>query len=218
MIPKYPRTPYLPFSPSIPPGNRTVSSFDHLVGVDLVITEKVDGGNTLLHEGSVYARSTGGVATAPWFGMVKKHHAWRVRGFDVFLYGEDIYGVHSIEYAPVPEDRTFYAFALRRFEEGVQDAFEGWDSLRSFCEAQGLPVVPAVCRGTFSSVGELQEFMLSEHCRPSLLGGEREGLVARVARSFPACDFEYSVAKSVRADHVQTGEHWSRNWRPCRLV
>ena len=45
--------------------------------------------------------------------MVKKHHAWKVNEPDVWLYGEDLYGVHSIEYEPVAEHETFYAFALR---------------------------------------------------------------------------------------------------------
>jgi len=45
--------------------------------------------------------------------MVKKHHAWKITDPDVHLYGEDIYGVHSIEYAPVRETETFHAFALR---------------------------------------------------------------------------------------------------------
>ncbi len=45
--------------------------------------------------------------------MVKKHHAWKVTEPDVFLYGEDIYGVHSITYGPVPENETFHSFSLR---------------------------------------------------------------------------------------------------------
>ena len=46
--------------------------------------------------------------------MVRKHHAWKMAGSQAYLYGEDIYGVHSIEYGPVPEDQTLHAFALRR--------------------------------------------------------------------------------------------------------
>lgn len=42
-------------------------------------------------------------------GMVRKHHAWKVREPDIFLYGEDVYGVHNIAYGPIPENETFRA-------------------------------------------------------------------------------------------------------------
>ena len=51
--------------------------------------------------------------------MVKKHHAWKVTEPNVYLYGEDIYGVHSITYGPVEEQKTFYAFGLRDGERCV---------------------------------------------------------------------------------------------------
>ena len=45
--------------------------------------------------------------------MVKKYHAWKVTDPNIYLYGEDIYGVHSIAYGAVHADETFYAFSLR---------------------------------------------------------------------------------------------------------
>ena len=56
--------------------------------------------------------------------MVKKRHAWKLSDPDVLLYGEDIYGVHSIENGPVAEHETFHAFGLRR-----GDYFESFDHL-----------------------------------------------------------------------------------------
>ena len=53
--------------------------------------------------------------------------------------------------------------------------------------------------------------------QPSALGGKREGVVLRLARGFPATAFPDSVCKSVRVDHVQTDEHWTRNWQRCRI-
>ena len=50
-----------------------------------------------------------------------------------------------------------------------------------------------------------------------MLGGEREGVVLRLERGFPAAEFQDNVCKSVRVGHVQTDEHWTRNWRPCRI-
>ena len=75
------------------------------------MTEKLDGSNVLIHRGRVYRRSVAEEAANKWLGMVKKHHAWKVTEPDVHLHGEDIYGVHSIEYGAVREEETFHAFA-----------------------------------------------------------------------------------------------------------
>ena len=146
--------------------------------------------------------------------MVKKHHAWKVTGPDVFLYGEDIYGTHSIVYEPVREDRTFYAFALRDRAGG----FASFDDLRAYADSLEMATVPVLFEGRFGSLGEMQAFMEAEQAKPSALGGEREGLVLRMAGAFPAADFPLNVCKSVRQDHVQSDEHWRRNWKPCRIL
>ena len=110
---KYPKTPYWPHSPSIGRDDGVHPEPSRFAGEPVVVTEKLDGGNTLLHAGKVYARSVLAPSDGKWMAMVKKHHAWKVNEPDVYLYGEDIYGVHSIEYGPVPEHETFHAFALR---------------------------------------------------------------------------------------------------------
>ena len=46
--------------------------------------------------------------------MARKHHAWKLTGLDEIVYGEDLYGVHSISYAPMQEHETFRAFAMLR--------------------------------------------------------------------------------------------------------
>ena len=77
----------------------------------MVVTEKLDGGNTLLHAGKVYARSVSTPSEGKWVAMVKKHHAWKVNDPDVYLYGEDVYGVPStskssvLGFAPEMEKR-----------------------------------------------------------------------------------------------------------------
>ena len=105
---KFPRIPYWPWSPSIGRDDGVHPDPSRFVGEAVVASEKLDGGNTLLHAGEVYARSMTAPSAGKWMAMVKKHHAWKVNEPDVFLYGEDIYGVHSIEYEPVPEHETFY--------------------------------------------------------------------------------------------------------------
>jgi len=184
------------------------------VGEPVVVTEKLDGSNTLLYQGDVYARSVSAPATAKWLAMVRKHHAWKVTEPGILLYGEEIYGVHSIEYEPVPEDETFYAFALR-FGDG---SFGSFRTMAEYAEARSIPVVPILFEGTFRTVHTIRDFVSTAHQEPSALGGAREGVVIRLAEGFPAADFKHSVCKSVRAGHVQSDEHWSKRWRPCRIA
>lgn len=184
------------------------------VGEPVVITEKLDGGNTLLHSGEVYARSTSAPSAGKWMAMVRKHHAWKVREPDVYLYGEDIYGVHSIVYGAVAESETFYAFALR----SVDGAFAPFEKVESYAEQQEIPVVPVLFKGRFESVMDLRGFLEHAHREPSALGGAREGVVIRLAKGFPELEFPNNVCKSVRPDHVQTDQHWTRNWRPCEIL
>ena len=212
--PKYPRTPYLPYSPSVAPDSDRLADPSRFVGEQVVVSEKLDGSCTLLHRGEVYGRSVASPTAAKWMAMVKKHHAWKVTEAGVFLYGEDIYGVHSIEYEPVREDATFYAFALR----DDNDRFSSFGTLVDFARKHEIPVVPVLFHGVFPSESALRDFVEESHAEPSALGGEREGVVVRLARSYPASEFRRSVCKSVRSGHVQTDEHWTRNWRACRIA
>ena len=211
---KYPTTAYWPYSPTIGREERIHPHPERFVNEPVVATEKLDGGNTLLHLGKTYARSVVAPSEERWMAMVKKHHAWKVREPGVYLYGEDIYGVHSIEYGPVREDETFYAFALR----GDDGGFAPFAELEAYAGAKGIPVVPVLFRGCFGSVGEIRSFMERAHREPSALGGAREGIVLRIADGFSEQDFANSVCKSVRERHVQTDEHWTRRWRPCAIA
>ena len=210
---KYPSTPYWPWSPAIGRGEDVHRNPARFLEDAVVVTEKLDGGNTLLHDGRVYARSVSAPSDGKWMAMVKKHHAWKVKELDVYLYGEDIYGVHSIAYGPVAEDETFHAFAIR----GRDGAFAAFAEVEAYAKHRGIPVVPVLFRGRFRSVEEIRDFVTRAHETPSMLGGEREGVVLRLARGFPAAEFQANVCKSVRVGHVQTDEHWTRNWRPCRI-
>ena len=210
---KYPRTPHWPWSPQIPTDGLHFADPSVLVGPEVVVTEKLDGSNTLLHRGEVYGRSVSSPSSAPWRAMVKKHHAWKLADSDDLLYGEDIFGVHSIEYGPVTEDRTLYAFALRR-----GDRFESFDEMALRADQLRIPVVPVVRRGRFGSIDAIRELVAEAHTRASHLGGQREGVVIRPAAGFPAADFGSLVCKSVRRDHVRTDEHWTRRWKRCALA
>ena len=210
---KYPRTPYWPYSPAIGRGDAVHADPERFVGRPVVVTEKLDGSNVLIHRGKVHARSVATEATHKWMAMVKKHHAWKVTEPDVYLYGEDIYGVHSIEYGAVRESETFYAFALR----DARGTFRSMGTLERFAADRRIPVVPVLYRGDFGSVGEIRRFIQHAHAQQSRLGGEREGVVMRATEGFPWREFAGNVCKSVRQGHVQTDQHWTRTWRRCAL-
>ena len=211
---KYPRTPYWPYSPAIGRGDGLHPDPYRFVDEPVVVTEKLDGGNTLLHAGKVYGRSTAAPSEAKWMAMVKKHHAWKMTEPDVYLYGEDTYGVHSIGYDAVQEYETFHAFTIR----GADGNFGSFAEVEAYAERRGIPVVPVLFNGRFRTLTDVREFVNRSHGEPSALGGVREGVVLRLARGFPASAFGDNVCKSVRAGHVQTEKHWTRIWRPCRIV
>jgi len=210
---KYPRTPYWPFSPGIGRHDTVHPDPQRFVGRPVVVTEKLDGSNVLIHRGKVYGRSVADEAAHKWMAMVKKHHAWKVAEPDAYLYGEDIYGVHSIEYGAVREEETYYAFALR----DSRGDFSSMAALERFATERNISVVPVIFRGVFASIAQMRGFIERQHSKRSVLGGEREGVVVRVAEGFASAQFARSACKSVRRDHVRTDRHWTRNWRPCKL-
>ena len=112
------------------------------------------------------------------------------------------------------EEQTFHAFALRHGD----GRFASFAGVEEYASRNEIPVVPVLFTGCFRSVSEIRAFLERAHGEPSALGGEREGVVLRLAREFPVSEFRDNVCKRVRVGHVQTDEHWTRNWRPCRIV
>ena len=214
MLDKYPRTSHWPSSPAILTEDDALRCPDpeDFIGCYIVITEKLDGSNTLLFDGELYGRSVSAPSNGKWHAMTRKHHAWKLTGLPVMVYGEDIYGVHSIEYEPVPEEMAFYVFAIKN-----GSYFYSWDSLTAFAGELGMPVVPQLWFGYVDSHEQLDGIVRKLMDEPSKLGGEREGVVIRAFDGFWDWDFSHRVCKSVRANHIQTDEHWTRNWKTCAI-
>ena len=215
---KYPRTPHWPWSATIHADDRVHQSPERFVGRDVVVTEKLDGSLVCLHRGDVFLRSMDAPSSAPWLAMVRKHHAWKLAAApDLAIYGEDLYGIHSIEYAPMAEADTFRVFGVRA-RIGGRDRFVDWEGVEAAAAQRDLPVVPVVFRGSFPSVDAVTAFFESEIQRPSRVGGpDCEGFVLRDADAFEADQFSRAVVKYVRPNHVQTDRHWTRHWRRAAL-
>ena len=211
---RFPHILHWPTGGEVPRGDRVIRDPQGFVGPELVISEKLDGANTLLHRGEVYdGRSVSLPSTAGWHAMVKKHHGWKTRPYSVLVYGEDIFGIHSIEYEPVLESSTYYVFAIRQ-----GDLFESYRDTALKAQGFGLETTPLLWRGKVSSIQDLDDLVKAEMSRPSVLGGEREGVVIRLEQAFSVGDFARSIAKCVRPGHVQSDEHWSRNWRQAQVI
>jgi hypothetical protein len=220
--PRYPKTPHWPQSEKLHRDDTYLNDPSAFVGVPVVVTEKMDGGNTCLFNGEVYARSVASPAQDKWFAMVKKHHGWKTTQSpdyrNVAFYGEDIYGVHSIEYGHIPENETFMLFAVHYPDSLWEGGWDSWQDVMRAATIFDMKTVPIVDRCVFRSEEDITKFFQNEISKPSALGGPREGFVMRHESIFAGDQFRERVCKYVRANHVQTDQHWRRNWKPCKLT
>jgi hypothetical protein len=121
----------------------------------------------------------------------------------VTLFGEYCYAVHSIVYERLPG--YFFLIAVREDEAGEWWA---WDRVMDEAGRLGVPAAPELFRGVVSGAAELERLTRRLGAEPSVFGGEREGVVVRVARGFSGAEFGEALGKYVRADHVRTDDHW----------
>jgi RNA ligase len=209
---KYGRTYHLPWSKGTTSDDRISKSVDSLIGIDIVITEKLDGSNTSITKDGVYGRSHVDFTKNPW--DVKSWELWNIIKNDlspnVFLFGEGMYGIHSIEYTNLTS--YFYIFGVRD-----NNIWIPWESVEEYSYILEIPTVPVLFKGRVESEKELKDLTESLAKQPSSLGGQREGIVVRNANMFHNDDFAKNIMKIVRKGHVQTDSHWSRNWKKAKI-
>eukprot|EP00052_Salpingoeca_macrocollata_P016935 m.137011 g.137011 ORF g.137011 m.137011 type:complete len:207 (-) comp20215_c0_seq2:369-989(-) len=167
---KYPTTPHLPFSPAaLSEGDVKLPEASQFVGCEVIITEKLDGGNCCLKDGKVYARSHAEETSHKWFGPVKawyKGACYQVPE-GVELYGENMTAVHSIEYSQL--QGHFYLFGAKKAGQWL-----AWREVQQLAQALEIPHVPEVFAGKFTSLEEIQHWMQAQAAQPSAVGGECE--------------------------------------------
>jgi ATP-dependent RNA circularization protein (DNA/RNA ligase family) len=217
---KYPRTYHLPWSPGTTSDDRKLSGdwFKYYKGKEIVITEKLDGENNMVNHYDVFARSHGAPTRSAW-----TRNMWSGDGIwsQVYqkiadceeVYGENLFGEHSIHYDKLPS--YYHIFAVRNDEKYV---FYSWDDVVTYAEILGLPTVPVLWRGVIESEEQLAQLVDKFVHEPSVYGPQREGVVIRIADEFPIDEFSHYVCKWVRPGHVQTGEHWTKNWKRAKLI
>ena len=207
---KYPRTYHFPFSPGTTSDDRINKEWQSILKHELVLTEKLDGENNCLNTEGVFARSHAAPTRNPW--AINMWELWeqnkRHLG-DFHVFGENLYGLHSIEYTEL--EAYFYVFGIR---EGSR--WLAWDEVEFYAKALDLPTVPVISRGFFTEK-DIKKAIENTIQAGSRLSGECEGVVCRTVNAFETADFSQNVLKYVRKNHVQTDEHWTRNWQRAQL-
>lgn len=200
---KYPRTYHLPWSPGGTSDDKKLKSVDSFLSKELVITEKLDGANSCLSPQGVFARSHGKITSHPAFDHLKGLWGGIVHLLeeDEEIFGENCFAVHSIAYNEL--SAYFYVFNIRK-----NNRWLSFDEVEKRSQELGLSVVPILYRGSIKKESDLERLTESFMKNPSQFGGPIEGMVIRIASGFPDEDFSKSVAKYVRANHVQTDDHW----------
>lgn len=196
---RYPRTLHFPFSSSRTSDDKVLTTIDHFLEKEVVVTLKMDGENTSLYRDGYHARSLDS-RHHPSRDWLKAFHA--TFGFDIpegwRVCGENLYAQHSIAYKALPS--YFMGFSVWTDENVALS----WDDSLEFFELLGIEPVPTLYRGVFdeAKLRTLANDMDTKH---------NEGFVVRLAGAIRYPDFAKSSAKWVRAKHVQTDEHWMRS-------
>ncbi|WP_330240263.1 RNA ligase family protein [Streptomyces sp. NBC_00525] len=189
----YPRTPHLPWSPGASSDDVRMTDLAALAGVEVVVTEKLDGENTTLYADGLHARSLDSAhhPSRTWVKALQARigprmpQGWRVCG-------ENMFARHSLAYDAL--ESHFYGFSVW---DG--DRCLGWDETVGFLRSLGVPAPPVLWRGVFDAKA-------LRALKPDT--GRQEGYVVRPAAGFPAASFGRVVGKWVRPGHVVTDTHW----------
>ena len=203
---KHPRLSHLPWSEGMNSDDRRIETLDKMIGREVVVTEKMDGEQTSIYNDYLHARAIDGPphASRAW---VKKFAAdWQYNlSDDQRICGENLYAQHSIIY----DESNPLASYFMGFSMWERDRCLSWDDTMDAFEILGITPVPVIWRGIWD------EKTIRALYDPARDWDTREGYVVRLADSFTFNEFKHSVAKFVRAGHVQTAKH---HWRSQRII
>ena len=191
---KYPRTLHLPFS--LESGGR-LGDYSLLEGRTVVVTEKMDGENTSIYADRVHARSLEEARHKDIVKALAAQFQYKLGNFRVC--GEDMQYKHSIFY----DNLESYFLGFSAWEG---DACLSWGHTLGLFKHLGVTPVPVLYTGLFNLQAFEDMFMEMDH-------EKQEGIVVRLADQFRMFSFHRYVFKAVRANHVQTNEHWLHSKR-----
>lgn len=211
----------------------------------LVLTEKLDGQNNCFAAHGLYARSHAAPTQHPWDKpLLQRWQQIKDDLGDLELFGENMYGIHSIAYSQL--ESYFYLFAVRRGGHWLS-----WEEVKFYAQLFDFPTVPELPivqpLTDFTQKYTDEDIALEQWLLANLgatwtdsvqtagkLGGYdpktgeacSEGFVIRNAADFatnngnlPVQSNEFdNLFKLVRAKHVKTDVHWTKTWKPARLI
>ena len=196
---KFPRTYHLPFSQGVGSDDKIISKLDYLVGQEVVVTEKMDGENTTLYCDYIHARSIDS-RNHPSRNWVKQFHASISHNIPAGyrVCGENLYAKHSVEYHNL--ESYFYGFSVW----DSRNVALSWDNTVEWFSLLGINCVPVLYRGEF-------DMNVLSNIAETLDKQTSEGFVVRSTGEIPYDQYQVLVAKWVRANHVQTTQHWQHS-------
>jgi hypothetical protein len=196
---KYPRTPHLPGSPGMTEDDKRISAAGLATlrdGRELVVTEKMDGGNLTWYRDAFHGRSLDS-GTHAWDTAARA--LWAQVRFDIpegwRISGESMWARRSVPYDDLPG--VYIVFGI--WDE--QQVLRPWDETVEWAQLLGLPTAPVLYRGTDWDAA-------TSAWRQQREEDSSEGFVVRDAGAFPQSEFGLHIAKWVRAGHVRTRDDW----------
>jgi len=194
---KYPRTFHLPWSPGATNDDRVLTDLSSFEGQQVVVTTKMDGENHTFYREGLHARS---LDSGPHPSRDRIKALWANVQHEIpkgwRICGENVYAKHSIQYRNLPG--YFLVFSI--WDE--KNECLPWEETALWAGLLDLPTVPVLYQGIWD------ERLIRGLYQDQFEGNPMEGYVVRLAGFFPFRKFRTSVAKFVRANHVQTNKHW----------
>lgn len=245
---KYCRSLHAQFSPGTTSDDRFmpngyVSAFSNMD--QIILTEKLDGQNNCFSKHGVFARSHAAFTEHPWDKpLIDRWQLIKNELNELEVFGENMYGIHSIAYKDLAS--FFYVFAIRDGDRWLSwDEVKFYAALLDFPTVPEINITYSLKEAMAIETNDnraLIQWLNTNLGRPwedylessGLLGGYdpltekacSEGFVVRDAASFetnngklPVASNEFdSLFKIVRAAHVKTDVHWTKTWKPAKLI
>ncbi len=192
---KYPRTPHFPWSEGKTEDDRTLDNCDHFTGKIVVITEKLDGENASIYKDYYHARSIDGRNhwSRSYIKNLQARIGWALsEGWRICC--ENLYAVHSIKYYDLED----YVYGLSIWNE--KNICLSWEDTVEYFQVLGLPYPKVLYHGTWDE--DYVKHLYTKEDRNYM-----EGYVVRITDAFAYGSFSKSVAKFVRAGHVDSNNH-----------
>ena len=192
---KYPRSYHLPWSQGKTKDDKTLKDCSHFQDKRVIVTEKMDGENCTIYKDYVHARSIDGRDhwSRSWVKNLQSKIGYEIPDGWRFC-GENLYAKHSIKY----NDLNSYFLLFSIWDE--RNNCLSWDETVEYANILDLDTVPVLYDGVFDE--DKIKSLWSESVRESM-----EGYVIRLAEGYPYINFNKSLAKFVRSNHVDSANH-----------